>query len=153
MLFLLELPLLWQSSKPANGDWPYTSGERRGSHYSPLDQIRASNVKQLGLAWSYDTATTCGLEAPLLPTPSKSVPAPRRTTGIAPPDMGSTRSPAVDRRSPLLFPAVFESYRQILRDDVLAKVGMPSFKDAFTPQEVDAKRSYLLFERAKLKAK
>lgn len=49
--------------------------------------------------------------------------------------------------------AVFDSYRQILLDGVLAKVGMPSFKDALTPQEVDAIRSYLLFERAKLKAK
>ncbi len=62
-LFLIELCLLGQSSKPANVDWPYTSGERRGSHYSPLDQIRSGNVKQLGLAWSYDTATTRGLEA------------------------------------------------------------------------------------------
>lgn len=71
VLFLLELPLLWQSSKPANGDWPYTSGERRGSHYSPLDQIRASNVKQLGLAWSIRHCNDVRAGSPTPPDPQQ----------------------------------------------------------------------------------
>ncbi len=37
-----------------------TYGEQR---YSPLDKINAGNVKDLGLAWTYDTDTIRGLEA------------------------------------------------------------------------------------------
>ncbi|HVM97348.1 MAG TPA: PQQ-binding-like beta-propeller repeat protein, partial [Candidatus Acidoferrales bacterium] len=37
-----------------------TYGEQR---FSALDQINAENVSKLGLAWSYDTNTTRGLEA------------------------------------------------------------------------------------------
>jgi len=37
-----------------------TPGEQR---YSPLDQIHERNVAQLGLAWTYATGTTRGLEA------------------------------------------------------------------------------------------
>jgi len=36
-----------------------TYGEQR---FSPLDQIRKDNVSQLGLAWSFDTSSTRGLE-------------------------------------------------------------------------------------------
>ncbi len=45
------------------GDWlahGRTYGEQR---YSPLDQIDASNVDQLGLAWSFDLASDHGVEA------------------------------------------------------------------------------------------
>ncbi|MEQ1866092.1 MAG: PQQ-dependent dehydrogenase, methanol/ethanol family [Micropepsaceae bacterium] len=37
-----------------------TYGEQR---YSPLDKIKADNVKNLGLAWTYETGTIRGLEA------------------------------------------------------------------------------------------
>ena len=37
-----------------------TYGEQR---YSPLDKIKADNVKDLGLAWTYETGTIRGLEA------------------------------------------------------------------------------------------
>ncbi len=59
----LASAVLCGASGTGTVDWPYTSGERSGSHYSPLRQIHAGNVKQLGLAWSYDTGTTRGLEA------------------------------------------------------------------------------------------
>ena len=44
----------------SGGEWltyGLTQGETR---YSPLDQINASNVKRLGLAWSYDLGTGGG---------------------------------------------------------------------------------------------
>ena len=45
------------SGKPttANGEWPDYSGDLRGSKYSPLDQINASNFNQLQVAWRFKT--------------------------------------------------------------------------------------------------
>jgi len=51
------------ASESAPNGWPLhgrTPGEER---YSPLDQIHERNVAQLGLAWTYATGTTRGLEA------------------------------------------------------------------------------------------
>ena len=45
----------------SNWDWPVYLGEN-GAHYSPLGEINKSNVKQLQVAWSYDTEETGGLE-------------------------------------------------------------------------------------------
>jgi PQQ-dependent dehydrogenase (methanol/ethanol family) len=36
----------------ANVDWPVWGGTSDNTHYSPLTQINASNVKQLGVAWT-----------------------------------------------------------------------------------------------------
>ena len=36
-------------------DWPKYGGDSGGSRYSPLSQINLENVKNLGLAWEYDT--------------------------------------------------------------------------------------------------
>src|ERR1043166_4921397 len=38
-----------------NGEWPYYTGDIRGSRYSPLDQINASNFNQLEVAWRFKT--------------------------------------------------------------------------------------------------
>ncbi|MSO56943.1 MAG: pyrroloquinoline quinone-dependent dehydrogenase [Acidobacteria bacterium] len=64
-LFLLcilaaAVPLSGQSpatGKPttANGEWPDHSADLRGSKYSPLDQINASNFGQLQVAWRFKT--------------------------------------------------------------------------------------------------
>ncbi len=45
------------SGKPttAAGEWPDYSGDLRGSKYSPLDQINASNFNQLQVAWRFKT--------------------------------------------------------------------------------------------------
>ena len=46
------------SSRPpsaANGDWPYYTADLRGTRYSPLDQINASNFGKLEVAWSFKT--------------------------------------------------------------------------------------------------
>src|SRR4029453_2482469 len=44
-------------------DWLSHGRTYAEQRYSPLDQIRAENVAQLGLAWWLDTDTTRGLEA------------------------------------------------------------------------------------------
>ena len=43
-------------------DWPVYGGAAENTHYSTLAQINRDNVKQLTLAWSYDTGEEGGLE-------------------------------------------------------------------------------------------
>jgi len=43
-------------------DWPVFGGSFENRHYSPLTQINRSNVKQLEVAWSYDTGEKGGLQ-------------------------------------------------------------------------------------------
>ncbi|MGH9312670.1 MAG: PQQ-binding-like beta-propeller repeat protein [Vicinamibacterales bacterium] len=38
-----------------NGEWPSYTGDVRGSRYSPLDQINASNFNDLEVAWRFKT--------------------------------------------------------------------------------------------------
>ena len=38
-----------------NGEWPSYAGDLRNFHYSPLDQINASNFNQLEVAWRFKT--------------------------------------------------------------------------------------------------
>jgi quinohemoprotein ethanol dehydrogenase len=45
---------------PPKGEWLNYGRDYAGTHYSPLDQITASNVKKLGLAWAYDTHSYAG---------------------------------------------------------------------------------------------
>ncbi len=58
--------LIWNSSgaraqsasgqpSTANGEWPHYTADLRGSKYSPLDQINASNFNKLELAWRFKT--------------------------------------------------------------------------------------------------
>jgi len=69
--FLLLMPVtvfcfsaLAQSSsaESRNRDWPVYGGAPEGGHYSPLTQINKSNVKQLQVAWTFDTEETGGLQ-------------------------------------------------------------------------------------------
>jgi quinoprotein glucose dehydrogenase len=43
-------------------DWPIYGGAAENNHYSPLSQINRSNVRQLKLAWSFDTEESGGLQ-------------------------------------------------------------------------------------------
>ena len=43
-------------------DWPAYGGAPANTHYSELSQINRSNVKQLGVAWSFDTGEQGGLQ-------------------------------------------------------------------------------------------
>src|SRR6202030_1237972 len=38
-----------------NGDWPYYTADIKGTKYSPLDQIDASNFNKLQVAWRFKT--------------------------------------------------------------------------------------------------
>ncbi|MDX2167132.1 MAG: PQQ-dependent dehydrogenase, methanol/ethanol family, partial [Deltaproteobacteria bacterium] len=49
------------AGEPRN--WLTHGGTYAEQRYSPLEQITADNVGQLGLAWFYDTHTNRGLEA------------------------------------------------------------------------------------------
>jgi quinohemoprotein ethanol dehydrogenase len=48
---------------PAPGEWPSDGRDYTAQRYSPLTQIDASNVSQLGLAWYDDLGTYRGVEA------------------------------------------------------------------------------------------
>jgi quinoprotein glucose dehydrogenase len=48
-------------------DWPAYAGSAEANHYSPLTEINRGNVKNLTVAWSYDTGETGGLQtSPLI---------------------------------------------------------------------------------------
>lgn len=51
-------------TSPAQGqrDWPAYGGAPENHHYSSLAQMNRENVKQLALAWSYDTQEEGGLQ-------------------------------------------------------------------------------------------
>ena len=60
----IGLAVLWlsvsasgQGARPStkNGEWPYYTADLRGTKYSPLDQIDASNFKKLEVAWRVKT--------------------------------------------------------------------------------------------------
>src|SRR6266436_3174642 len=38
-----------------NGEWPHNMGDIKGTRYSPLDQINASNFNKLEVAWRFKT--------------------------------------------------------------------------------------------------
>src|SRR4029079_15546908 len=62
---LLAVALAWMSPRIAgqatgqpstkNGEWPMYTADLRGSKYSPLDQINASNFSKLEVAWRFKT--------------------------------------------------------------------------------------------------
>ena len=44
------------------GDWPIWGGNRENNHYSGLTQINRNNVKQLAVAWTFDSQEEGGLQ-------------------------------------------------------------------------------------------
>ena len=49
--------------KPSQmGDWPAYGGAPENNHYSILTQINRTNVKQLAVAWRFDTGEEGGLQ-------------------------------------------------------------------------------------------
>src|SRR5215470_3416459 len=57
---ILAVPSGAQTSRQTH-DWPVYGGSWENQHYSPLTQINKSNVKQLQVAWSYDTQESGGV--------------------------------------------------------------------------------------------
>ena len=46
--------------KPTPGSWPTYNGDYSGRRFSPLDQINATNVRNLSLAWVFHANTGPG---------------------------------------------------------------------------------------------
>jgi quinoprotein glucose dehydrogenase len=62
-LFVFALAAHAQTGKQrANEDWPVYGGGSENTHYSQLTQINRSNVKQLAVAWSFDSGEEGGLQ-------------------------------------------------------------------------------------------
>ena len=60
----LAVALIWaapnvtgQAGQPstAKGEWPHYTADLKGTRYSPLDQINASNFSKLEVAWRFKT--------------------------------------------------------------------------------------------------
>lgn len=49
--------------QPAQQDWPVYGGQAADDHYSDLSQINRGTVKDLAVAWKYDSGETGGMEA------------------------------------------------------------------------------------------
>ncbi len=67
-LLAVLTPLTFLHSRPAqnppsvqNADWPVWYGQE-STHYSPLAQINRSTIRQLQLAWTFDTGEKGGLQ-------------------------------------------------------------------------------------------
>ena len=52
---LISSGALAEAPDTSNGEWPFYTGDIKGSRYSPLDQINADNFEDLELAWSFST--------------------------------------------------------------------------------------------------
>ena len=44
-----------QQPSTRNGEWPHYTADLKGTKYSPLDQINASNFNKLEVAWRFKT--------------------------------------------------------------------------------------------------
>jgi quinoprotein glucose dehydrogenase len=55
-------PAATDSEHEQKRDWPSYGGASENNHYSALTQINRSNVKQLAVAWSFDTQEEGGLQ-------------------------------------------------------------------------------------------
>ncbi len=55
VLILITAGLTGQQPSTSNGEWPHYTADLKGSRYSPLDQINASNFNTLEVAWRYKT--------------------------------------------------------------------------------------------------
>jgi quinoprotein glucose dehydrogenase len=67
--FLVACALLYSAAARPQGkeagashDWPVWGGGPENMHYSPLAQINRSNVKELAVAWTFDTGEQGGLQ-------------------------------------------------------------------------------------------
>jgi len=56
-LFWLNVGVSGQNGQPStkNGEWPHYNADVKGTRYSPLDQIDASNFGKLEVAWRFKT--------------------------------------------------------------------------------------------------
>ena len=57
------LGLLCAAGPAHSEDWPSVGFDSAETRFSPLNAINTTNVRDLGLAWSYSLETTRGVEA------------------------------------------------------------------------------------------
>ncbi len=69
------------SAQAADADWPHYGGDLGSSKYSPLDQINATNVDQMQIAWQWDSVDNATVENNLA-RDVRSVPAGWKATPI-----------------------------------------------------------------------
>ncbi len=55
LAWLVAMPAALVAQSAANGEWHSYAGDLRNYHYSPLDQINASNFNKLEIAWRFNT--------------------------------------------------------------------------------------------------
>ncbi len=55
IVVLLSFAAWAQQPSTKNGEWPYYTGDLKGTKYSPLDQINAANFNKLEVAWHFKT--------------------------------------------------------------------------------------------------
>ncbi len=56
LVALIAALLAWgQQPSTKNGEWPHYTADLKGTKYSPLDQINASNFNKLEVAWRFKT--------------------------------------------------------------------------------------------------
>lgn len=48
------------TSSSSGADWPWYHGNPNGTHYSTLDQITPANVKDMAVAWTFDSGDAFG---------------------------------------------------------------------------------------------
>jgi quinoprotein glucose dehydrogenase len=91
LIFVAPQTSVAQATKnSAQHDWPIYGGTPENNHYSTLSQINRENVKQLQVAWSFDTGESGGLQtSPIIVggvlyayTPSQKVIALNAATGM-----------------------------------------------------------------------
>src|SRR3954465_7036139 len=61
--FAVLLPNVASAAPASDGDWPMPAHDYASTRFSPLDQVNASNVKELKLAFSFSTGVQKGHEA------------------------------------------------------------------------------------------
>ena len=57
-----ETTTVHAATTSAKADWPVYGGQLAGDHYSALSQINRTNVRQLKVAWKFDTGEVGGLQ-------------------------------------------------------------------------------------------
>ncbi|PYT55691.1 MAG: pyrrolo-quinoline quinone [Acidobacteria bacterium] len=62
LALFIPLALSQKAGETGTQDWPAYGGGPANIHYSPLAQINRSNVKQLEIAWTFDTGEQGGLQ-------------------------------------------------------------------------------------------
>ena len=60
---LAATPLAAGAQNTPQTEWPVYGGQLAQDHYSPLTQINRTNVRNLQVAWTFDTGETGGMES------------------------------------------------------------------------------------------